>query len=156
MSSQPNRSDAGDRTAGTGRPNVSTDRTGAHEQGETYDTGVERDAASAAATGTTADRAVRVAALRAEADLLRAERGDLRAQVDTLEAEVASLESEVASLESELAAAHAETERVRQRYEGIIEEKDRAYRRAANDEPDGPLASVRGCVGAVVDRLRRD
>lgn len=135
MSSHSNQPDVGDRTESTDRPNVSTERMDA--------------------TGSTADRAVRVSALRAEADLLRAERGELEAQVDALEAEVASLESEVASLESELAAAHAETDRIRQRYEGIIAEKDRAYRREADDEPDGPLASVRASVDAVVDRLRR-
>lgn len=136
MSSHSNRPDASDRTDAIDRPNVSPERT--------------------TATDTTADRAVRVAALRAEADLLRTERGDLEAQVDALEAEVASLEAEVASLESALDEAHAETERVRRRYEGIIAEKDRAYRRAADDEPDGPLASIRARVGAVTDWLRRD
>lgn len=132
MSSHSNHSDVSERTEGTDRPNVLT--------------------ASAAAD----TREVHVAALRAEADLLRAERGSLESTVDALEAEVASLEAEVASLERALADAEAETERVRRRYEGIIEEKEQAYQQATTDGgTDGPLASARGRVDALTDWLRR-
>lgn len=163
MSSHSNRPDAGDRTEDTDRPNVLTESPNADTQDvATTDDEATRDTAPGYADTVTTvappdGRDIRVAALQAETDLLRAERESLESQVDSLEAEVASLESEVASLERTLSDARAETERVRQRYEYIIEQKERAYQQetASADALDGLSASLRAGLGAVADRLRR-
>lgn len=104
----------------------------------------------------------RVVSLRAEAELLEAERGRLANRVRELEADVAELEAETAGLERSVANERRRRQRVVDRYEGVIAEKE-AANRALRSDPETtadagatrPLAAVRGAVRAVRAGLRR-
>lgn len=104
----------------------------------------------------------RIVSLRAEVELLEAERGRLANRVRELEADVAELEAETAGLERSVANERRRRQRVVDRYEGVIAEKEAANRTLRSDPettgdagPTRPLAAVRAAVRAARAGVRR-
>lgn len=104
----------------------------------------------------------RIVSLRAEVELLEAERGRLANRVRELEADVAELEAETAGLERSVANERRRRQRVVDRYEGVIAEKEAANRTLRSDPetagdagPTRPLAAVQAAVRAARAGVRR-
>ncbi len=120
--------------------------------------GVADDARSVSGTRT------RVVSLRAEVELLEAERETLANQVLALEADVAELEAEVDALERTIECETQRRQRVIDRYEHVIAEKEAAYRDveeesgAATGGTDArrirPVSRIRSSVETVWSRVR--
>lgn len=94
----------------------------------------------------------RLVALRAEVELLEAEREAFANRVLALEADVAELEDEVVALERTVECEERRRQRVIDRYEGIVaerEETNRQLRAAATDEPR--LQRVPPAIRSVVE-----
>ena len=96
----------------------------------------------------------RILSLMAEVELLEADRGRLANRVRALEADVAELEPETAGLERSVAN-ERRRQRVVDRYEGVIAEKEAANRTLRGDPESAgdagatrPLAAIRAaCAG---------
>ena len=95
-------------------------------------------------------------------ELLEAERGRLANRVRALEADVAELEAETAGLDRSVANERRRRQRVIDRYERVIAEKEAANRTLRGDpEAAGdagatrPLAAIRTAVRAARAGLRR-
>ena len=128
------------------------------------DTGVaERPRRRGIDDGPVSGTRTRVVSLRSELELLAAEREFLRNRVVALEADVAELEDEVAALEGSLETEERRRQRVIDRYEELVAEREatnRELRSAAETEGTGnrrvrPLHAITSSVRTVWNRLQR-
>lgn len=105
----------------------------------------------------------RIVSLKAEIELLEAERETLANQVLGLEADIADLEAEVTALEGALEHEKQQRQRVIDKYEHVIAEKEKVNRELSEESeptPEGdtsrrwPFTAVAASVETVWTRLK--